>query len=427
MTDAAYELMGDGATVDAGVVDAGVVPLRWPVTHGTTDTVLADVGWGLGEVAGVPDAAVDLVRIAAGAYMADRLTQRGSGFTRRIALAVAVTDTGRWADGAADDLERLLSWLTGDLWHLAVVQDEVPVAEPLLEPEHDAVPTSLLSGGLDSFLGAIELLRTADAVRFLGHKDAAPSVKAAQTRVEAWLGRSYTPAPSYTRVALRQAARKREPSSRSRSLLFAALGIAASSASGAATLYVPENGYTSINAPLHANRGGALSTRSTHPETFRRLDALVDRLGLGVVISNPFADMTKGEALRHVAASSPPAGWLDTAAGTLSCSKLDGNWNHGDPNLNCGLCVSCLVRRGTFIAAGQPDRTVYLVNALTGTARDELIVHRRSDIEAVRYAVAAGVDDDQIDSGTWPPDQDLDAVADLIGRGLAELAAVPLP
>lgn len=427
MTDAAYELLGDGATVDAAAVDAGVVPLLWPTSRGSTDTVLSDVGWGLTEIPGVPDAAVDLVRIAAGAYMADRLTQRGSGFTRRIGLAVAVTDTGRWDDGAVGDMERLLSWLTGDLWHLGVVRDEVSVAGALLDPELDAVPTSLLSGGLDSFLGAIELLRTEDGVRFLGHKDAAPSVKAAQTRVEQWLGRWYAPVPSYTRISLRQAAKKREPSSRSRSLLFAALGIASSAATGAETLWIPENGYTSINAPLHPNRGGALSTRSTHPETFRRLDALVHRLGLGVVISNPFADMTKGEALRHVAASNPPDRWLDAAAGTLSCSKLDGNWNHGNPNLNCGLCVSCVVRRGTFIAAGQPDRTVYLVDALAGTARDDLILHRRSDIEAIRYAVAAGVDDDQIDSGTWPPDQDLDAVADLVRRGLDELAAVQLP
>lgn len=427
MTDAAYELLGDGATVDAEVVDAGVVPLLWPTSQGSTDTVLSDVGWGLTEIPGVPDAAVDLVRIAAGAYMADRLTQRGSGFTRRIGLAVAVTDTGRWDDGAVGNMETLLSWLTGDLWHLSVVRDEVPEARALLEPDLDAVPTGLLSGGLDSFLGAIELLRTEDSVRFLGHKDAAPSVKAAQTRVEHWLARSYAPVPSYTRVSLRQAAKKREPSSRSRSLLFAALGIASSAASGAGTLWIPENGYTSINAPLHPNRGGALSTRSTHPETFRRLDALVDRLGLGVVIRNPFADMTKGEALRHVAASNPPDGWLDTAADTLSCSKLDGNWNHGNPNLNCGLCVSCVVRRGTFLAAGQPDHTVYLVHALTGPARDDLIMHRRSDIEAIRYAVAAGVHDDQIDSGTWPPDQDLDAVADLVRRGLDELAAVRLP
>lgn len=65
--------------------------------------------------------------------------------------------------------------------------------------------------------------------------------------------------------------------------LFTALGAAAAASSrGAGVLEVPENGYTSINLPLHPNRAGALSTRSTHPETFRRLSLLLTRLSLGV-------------------------------------------------------------------------------------------------------------------------------------------------
>lgn len=149
-----------------------------------------------------------------------------------------------------------------------------------------------------------------------------------------------------------------------------------------------------------------------------------------MTIENPFDAYTEGEAMRLVAAGSPPKGWRGAAGHTLSCSKLDGanlRAGGGNANLHCGLCVPCLVRRGTFITAGQPDRTIYLINEVSADARTELISRRRDDIDAVRYATAVPLDDNLIDSGSWPLGYDLDAAADLAQRGLDELAAVPLP
>lgn len=433
---AAYELLGDGAAA----LDADATALRWPQQPGATATVRSDLGWHLQPWGAVTPAAVDLVRIAAGAYLADRLTPRGASFSRHLHLTVATSDPAPWHGSVGDELTGLLHWLTGDWWELNAVDDQTP-HEAAPQPTAAAVvpfppgtadeepTTSLLSGGLDSFLGAIHLLHTHHDVAFIGHRDAANAVRGAQDRVQQWLADSYSPVPSYTRVALRQARQIREPSSRSRSLLFTALGSAAAATPDAAqVLHIPENGYTSINLPLHPNRGGALSTRSTHPDTFRRVNLILDQLGLGVQIDNPFQALTKGEAMKLVAATQPPPGWVEAAATTVSCSKLDGGRiTGGNPNYNCGLCVPCLVRRSTFIAADQPDHTRYLATLLTGTSLDELVGRRRSDIEAVRYATAVGVDDDQIDAGTWPPDHDLDATADLVRRGLDELAAVALP
>jgi hypothetical protein len=424
VTSAQFDLRGDGSPGP----DGGFTPLRWPLRPGVTATVHADVGWWLAPLAGVPDAAVDLVRIAGGAYIADRLTRRGTGFSREIGLTVAVTDPCRWAGSLVNDVSGLLHLLTGDQWYLTLAADSCSYEETLRLPSLDKTPGSLLSGGLDSFLGALYLLPQEPAMRFVGHADAATSIRAAQHRIGTWLSQAYSPVPSYTRLALRQAREKQEPSSRSRSLMFMALGAAAVASSSGTSLYVPENGYTSLNIPLHPNRAGALSTRSTHPETLRRVNDVLARVDLGVTVINPFAEMTKGEAMRAVASMSLPAGWLDAAAATVSCSKLDGGrLPGGNPNLNCGLCVPCLVRRATFIAAGLHDGTHYLVDALTGNSLDMLVTRRKSDLDAVRYAIASGVDDDAIDSGTWPPDYDLDAAADLVRRGLAELAVVPLP
>jgi hypothetical protein len=85
------------------------------------------------------------------------------------------------------------------------------------------------------------------------------------------------------------------------------------------------------------------------------------------------------------------------------------------------------VRRATFVKAHVPDNTPYLFQAISGTHLSDLIDARRGDIEAVRYAIEAGVDVNAIDSGTWPPDYDLDRVEDLVQRGLDELALLELP
>jgi len=154
---------------------------------------------------------------------------------------------------------------------------------------------------------------------------------------------------------------------------------------------------------------------------------LLAGLAIPVQVVNPFAHLTKGEQMRQVADQPPPTSWVRAAANTVSCGKLDGRTiQGGNPNLNCGLCYPCLVRRGAFIAAGIPDGSVYLSETLTGVSRDQLLNKRHSDRAAVAYAIERGVDDDLIDASTWADGYDLDEVSDLVRRGLAELAAVPL-
>ncbi|MDN5758682.1 MAG: queuosine biosynthesis protein queC [Tomitella sp.] len=403
--------------------------LLWPTAAGETDTVRSGLGWWLPSLGDVPDQAIDLTRIAGAAYLADRLSGRPTAFTRRLHLTVEVTDPAPWEGEPANQLAQLLTWLTGDTWEIELVQDPTARPEPSSDESADAATSvALLSGGLDSYLGALHLLSTLDeSPLFVGHYDTATAVRRAQNTIRSWLQESYTAAPSYTQIEFTQTAGKKESSSRSRSLLFMALGVAIASSRQATTLFVPENGFTSLNLPLHPNRAGALSTRSTHPETFYRVNGLLDTLGLAVSVTNPFADYTKGEEMRHVADSHPPAGWERTSGLTVSCSKLDGaRIKGGNSTLNCGLCYACVTRRGAFIAAEVDDTTIYLSDSLTGKARDELLERRYSDRAAISYASAQGIDDDAIDAGTWPPDADLDAVSDLARRGLAELREVDL-
>lgn len=61
-----------------------------------------------------------------------------------------------WEGEAANQIAQLLSWLTGDTWEIELVQD--PTSRPDLPSDESpdvAASVALLSGGLDSYLGAL--------------------------------------------------------------------------------------------------------------------------------------------------------------------------------------------------------------------------------------------------------------------------------
>src|SRR4051794_24916885 len=66
-------------------------------------------------------------------------------------------------------------------------------------------------------------------------------------------------------------------------------------------VHVPENGLISLNVPLDPLRLGALSTRTTHPFYMARFGELLQGLGLGVRLENPYAFMTKGRMAKACA------------------------------------------------------------------------------------------------------------------------------
>lgn len=201
------------------------------------------------------------------------------------------------------------------------------------------------------------------------------------------------------------------------------LAVAVASAASAKRVVVPENGFTSLNLPPLPSRGGALSTKSTHPWTFQQMNALLGDLGIGVRLENPHVMQTKGEML-SAANDAGVRGFLDMAVQTLSCSKLDGGLGYegGNPNINCGLCIACLVRRGAFIGANIPDRTEYLLDRVTTSGREKLVKARHWDVWAVQsWGTRKPQIDDLMVSAPWPPGTDYDAMLDVVVRGRNEL------
>jgi 7-cyano-7-deazaguanine synthase in queuosine biosynthesis len=429
MSVAHYELL---APQEAATV-TGADHLWWPAKGQQTD-IRTGLDWDLTVYGEVSDPAADLLHIAAAAYLADLRTRRPTTFSRQLAITVHVHNPTLWTGPAGEILTDLLAWVSGDEWTLHLVALGKHTAAPdtaLTPPHHATTDTMLLSGGLDSFCGAVDHLATATDRVHIGHRDSATSVKHAQRTIHTWLT---TQVPEFTwmREELRPRPRKRENTTRTRSLLFMAMAIAAADGTKAPSVIVPENGYTSLNLPLAPSRGGALSTKSTHPWTFHLINQALQHAGISVEVTNPYLHMTKGELLKQALATAPD-GFLDTTKDTLSCAKLDSGRVKkalgGDPNINCGLCYACLVRRGSYVGAGVTDPTDYLVNRLTTkTALTRFRNRRHDDLWALELAQKRTLtEDDLIASASWPPGYDITAALGLVNRGRQELFSVPLP
>lgn len=414
---------------DQSQSSADAEAILWPVTDSVPGSLKANVDPWLASLGTVDPRAIDLVRLATGALVADRRCRRPSGWSRTIHLQVSITTPGAWSE-AIVIAARLLRLLTGDMWHLTLVGDSSTktAAEPAVAVTERV---SLFSGGLDSFASAMisvcEDSKNKKSTTFVSHRDN-PIVAGSQNRTSEWVRDHLAADFKLETIALAQTRSVIEHSSRSRAFLFLALAIASATSHGAQYAIVPENGFTSINPPLGEDRGGPLSTRSTHPMTLYLFNAMLEALDLNVRITNPYEWLTKGELVSR-AVSQAALDLRDGVAGTLSCGKLDGRWyTGGNVNLNCGLCVSCVVRRASIVAAALQDDTEYLCNRLTGSSLDDLVRNRRSDIEAIKAISQRGMmDTDVIGAGPFPPGFDIDRAVDICQRAAAEIRAVGLP
>ena len=376
---------------------------------------------------------VDLVRIALAVLASDRSVLReGGGSTwnaREFDLTVQVADPDVWASHA-DQLARVANFLSGDRWAFQFVYAP-PASETALlieEQHHDR--TVLLSGGADSAAGA--LLSALELGQ--GHSQALASQysSTAISPVQQGLVNAvHEHVPGIGQVHrqfhLHRKSRRldgtsfrSESSTRSRSLLFLALGLAVAERAGS-PLWIPENGFASLNPPLGPDRRGSLSTHTTHPRFLRGLVDLMKDVGGHSLIENPFEELTKGEMFRRVADAIGVGAASSYLGATNSCSHTDARFI-GVIGASCGVCFGCLVRRAAFTAAGIPDTTTYLVNDRTG--RFEGFVKQKSIFEPMRDFADRGIRARDVMAMSLPPGYAAQDALALSQRGVEELRSL---
>ncbi|MFE6548288.1 hypothetical protein ACFVHS_07785 [Streptomyces sp. NPDC057746] len=383
----------------------------------------------------VPPLNVDVVRVALTAFSADRSvlrTGRGANWNRRqLELEIPVSDAATW-NGVADELAGVLGFLSGDRWSLSFTQQPEP-AETQAPEEISGTPQRvvLLSGGADSAIGGLysrSLLATDQQHVLLSHYNntmLAPIQRHIATELERLI-----PGPSQEHMVVHLGRRSEridgtsfpsESTTRSRSLLFLALGLAVASLHQV-PLWIPENGFASINPPLGPERLGSLSTRTTHPKFLQDLAAVLTKVGAHAVIENPFAHVTKGEMYRRVVDLVGTDEASSFLSATHSCA-LTGQRAHGiSADRPCGVCFGCVLRRASFAAAEVPDLSDYIAPSSDPVVQKWL--ESKSVEQPVRNFIHRGVRKRDLTTLSLPDDYPLRDALDLCQRGIQELRSL---
>ena len=320
---------------------------------------------------------IDLVVLAAlvnaGDTRVSRKLNAQDGWTREIDLYVPVSAAAAWSANSGS-IESMLRFLSGDRWRI-FFRDRTKRTKILaVAPKRLAIDgltkVSLLSGGLDSLIGAVDLLSGGVRPLFVSHYWDSETAKAQAyilERLETQFGKE---AFKSLRVRLgfdkhHLTTGETENTQRGRSFLFYSLAtLAASAINGRTAVEIPENGLIALNVPLDPLRFGALSTRTAHPHFIASMQRLIDALALDVELNNPYRHMTKGEMVANCA---DKLFLQKIVANSMSCSSpAKARYKKLSPR-HCGYCVPCLIRRASLeVGLDGDDETLYTVEDLKG-------------------------------------------------------------
>ena len=390
------------------------------------------------------EVAMDLLLLASAVFTADTTISRfhysQDSWTRELFLYLPVQQPALW-EQQRETIQQILQFLTGDFWTLAFrprVDDALVLAPAATytkyHPGFATLPTDvcLFSGGLDSFIGAVDLLGAGRVPLLVGHyksSDVAPFQKSSFLALQ----QAYPATPlnrlkAYIRAPKDKSlgVRGDEKTERGRSFLFFALGILCAQALGPTVpLIVPENGLISLNLPLTFSRQGAYSTRTTHPYYIQRMNDLLRGLGITNVIQNPYQFQTKGEMLDRCTNRT-----LAAQAGTMSCShpatRRFSTTGYG--NRHCGYCVPCIIRSASFKRANLLDASPNRGGIIGPGKRLDVKKSEGADVFAFKFMLEMRRRRPRyVDASirlTGPlPDADVPAYIDLYNRGLDEVEA----
>lgn len=316
----------------------------------------------------------DFFTLSASVYGIDRFVARKQnsvdGWSRELKVAFPVHNPTKW-NACKEELNKLLSFLTGDYWNVEFRKETFDVPKASLDKEY-SVPfaqVNLLSGGLDSLIGALDFLKQnpKQKVLFVSHYDSQMhGPKGDQKDLIAEVEKMYSEQFAYIpslRVSLERTNVNRETTFRSRSLLFIGIALMAAQSTNTQSIIVPENGTVSLNFPLSASRRSSCSTRTTHPFVLDSILSIWKVLSIATDIQNPYEFQTKGEMV-NACKDQPNLSKL--IAMSNSCGKRGHRAHWQTPGAShCGICMPCIYRQASLLK--NVDVTTYgnTINSLS--------------------------------------------------------------
>jgi 7-cyano-7-deazaguanine synthase in queuosine biosynthesis len=334
---------------------------------------------------------LDFLVICACVYAVDKIAPRADSpdrWTRTLELSIPVRSRDTWT-ATADALAEAVCFLTGDSWSFEFTEAATNFSRrrPNRRRRARGFPkdsvVSLLSGGLDSFIGAIDLLHEDAGAKlfFVSHYDRHVSGPATdQENVRRLLSQKYGQSLRHLQVRTgvvvedpTQGKYQFETSFRSRSLIFLGLAVyAALKVGDDVPILIPENGPISLNIPLNPSRRGACSTRTVHPFFVSSINSVLSAAGIPHSVENPYRLKTKGEMVKECRDQAVLKLGVPL---TNSCGKAGRKTHWARRNARaCGVCVPCLLRRAALHAAGLDDE-LYGNEAFSGDPESYADVH----------------------------------------------------
>ncbi len=338
------------------------------------------------------EAGFDAIILGLLVYIADmkisRRNQAQDSWSREIILSVPVFDD-HWC-AYKRTFERMLKFLTGDLWSIEFTKRDLTLAhEDRFEDRTDKYRiASLFSGGMDSLIATINYMEQGQPTLLVSHAGES-RVRHCQTNLISVLNEKYGDVPhenAYFWTNLRGVEFPEagtDLSQRSRSFLFVTIALfAMSGVKECSKLFIPENGLIALNVPLEYLRIGSHSTRTTHPFYLKLWNEIVSDI-FGFSISNPYWNKTKGEMAKECLNKEV----FKIAMGqSCSCSSVNSVSIQSGKSTHCGHCLPCIIRRAAMHKAFDDfDPSEYMDSNVT-----VLINNRASKGEQIRsfqYAI----------------------------------------
>jgi hypothetical protein len=322
--------------------------------------------------------AFDLFFISTLVYGIDNLLDRYKysidAWAREIEVCFPVNNLQTWLDNQ-NHLEEILTFLTGDYWSISFVQlNDVNLFKDKARRWQSTMTSydlseysfvSLFSGGLDSLIGIIDGLHNLGVNEkglLVSHFDStSPGANSDQKKIESSFSSNVFTRNKYkwlqSIVSLNNHDTigneiSKEPSFRSRSLLFIGIGVfCVEHLPNCRILTIPENGTISLNYPLTPSRTSTLSTRTTHPFYLAELQKFLLNIGLTTKLFNPYSYLTKGEL---VESCQNFALLRESYILSVSCGKRGRkmHWDNKIGTSHCGICMPCIYRRAALHKKG---------------------------------------------------------------------------
>lgn len=304
----------------------------------------------------------DLLMISMSIFCSDKKVIRKKtcdAWTRKIKINIPVIEIEKW-NSVKDKLEKMFNFLSGDIWEIVFRKSSVSLRKNKKKKDNNMKKykaVSLFSGGLDSFCGALKLMKEGIDTCFVGFREY-NSVSNKQIELYEAINEEYkeinkklilfnVKPKSPLDIDGNKIKLKTEDTSRSRSFLFLAGAISvASLIDEAIPVYIPENGFIGINVPLTDSRSGSCSTRTTHVYFLKLFNNILNEVGIKNNIINFYAYKSKGEMVEEH--KSNPV-FKKYFSETISCSHpCLCRYDKYKTPMNCGYCYPCLIRRASL-------------------------------------------------------------------------------